>query len=147
MVPGSVYSLGHVDSDAPAELLFSGSLADIDPTSPFGQPAYEYSSTTCANTFCHGAWSLSKVSSPYPDAYTADEMFGDNFSPLWTGGEDQVDCGTCHGLPPAGHVPAELATCGDSGCHSGVVAPDGTIDDLSLHMNGKVNVNDTERPF
>jgi predicted CxxxxCH...CXXCH cytochrome family protein len=131
----------------PAEVMISGGLAGADPTSSFGQPAYDYASNTCDNTFCHGAWSLSKASSPYQDAYTDEAMVGSNYSPLWTGGDDQAECGTCHGLPPTGHVPAELSTCGDAGCHPGVVSSDGTIDNLMLHMNGRVNANDTDRPF
>jgi predicted CxxxxCH...CXXCH cytochrome family protein len=146
-VPGSVYMAGHIDSDLPAEVVISGGLAGADPTGSFGAPAYDFQSVTCQSVFCHGAWSLDKASSPYPDSYAGDVMEGNNYAPTWTGGEDQATCGTCHGLPPTGHVAAEPTECGNAGCHPGVVDPDGVIDDVQLHINGRVNVNDADRPF
>jgi predicted CxxxxCH...CXXCH cytochrome family protein len=120
-------------------------LAEADPTPPGGSPSYDSQASTCANTYCHGNWSLTKASSPNQFAYTADEMSGANYSPLWTGGEDEIACATCHASPPTGHIAATLSECG--GCHSNIVDPDGTIADTDLHINGKVNVFGTERPF
>lgn len=145
VVPASVYLPGHVDTDLPAEVTMSGGFAQADPTPPGGSPAYDSQASTCANTYCHGNWSLSKASSPYQFAYTADEMAGANYTPLWTGGEGEISCGTCHGLPPQGHVAAALENCG--GCHNGIVATDGTIADKALHLNGMVNVFGSARPF
>ena len=145
VVPASVYLPGHVDTDLPAEVTMSGGLAQADPTPLAGSPAYDYQAFTCANTFCHGNWSLSKASSMFPDGYSGDVMSGANYSPLWTGGSGEIDCATCHGSPPTGHVAAMLSECG--GCHSGIVDTDGTISNTDLHINGKVNVFDTERPF
>jgi hypothetical protein len=143
-----VYTPGHVDSGPPAEVLFTGGLASGKPAGTFADPAYDYGANTCANTFCHGAWSVGKSSAPAAAqfAYTGDAMSGANFSPLWTGGEDEVACGTCHELPPAGHIAATLAECGS--CHVGIVDDDGTIDDKDLHINGKINsMFGPERPF
>jgi hypothetical protein len=145
VVPASVYVSGHVDTDLPAEVMMSGGLAQADPTPFGGSPAYDYQSLVCASTFCHGNWSLSKASSANQFAYTADEMTGSHYSPFWTGGGNEIECATCHGSPPTGHIAATLSECG--GCHSDIVDPDGTISDTKLHINGKVNVFGTERPF
>jgi predicted CxxxxCH...CXXCH cytochrome family protein len=145
VVPGSVYVPGHVDTDLPAEVMMSGGLAQADPTPPGGSPTYDTQTSTCASTYCHGNWSLSKASSANQFAFTADEMTGASYSPLWTGGGTEIECATCHGSPPTGHVAATLSECG--GCHSGIVDPDGSISNTELHMNGKVNVFGTERPF
>jgi predicted CxxxxCH...CXXCH cytochrome family protein len=145
VVPASVYVPGHVDTGLPAEVMMVNGLAEADPTPPGGSPSYDSQASTCANTYCHGNWSLTKASSPNQFAYTADEMSGANYSPLWTGGEDEIACATCHASPPTGHIAATLSECG--GCHSNIVDPDGTIADTDLHINGKVNVFGTERPF
>jgi predicted CxxxxCH...CXXCH cytochrome family protein len=148
VVPVSVYAPGHLDSDLPAEVVISGGLAGPKPKDQFDVPEYDAGTTTCGNTFCHGAWSLSKASAPAfaQFAYTQDVMNGSNDSPTWTGGGDEIECGTCHGLPPDGHVSADLDDCGF--CHSGTVSPEGMIVDVKLHMNGKVNtIFAPERPF
>ncbi len=145
IVPSSVYVSGHLDSDPPAEVIIRGGLAEADPTVSTGQPVYDYQLNTCGNVFCHGNWSLSKSSSPYPDAYADATISGDNYAPVWTGDGTQIECGTCHGLPPAGHVAATLDSCGT--CHSNIVGSDGKIADMSKHINGRVDVFDTQRPF
>jgi predicted CxxxxCH...CXXCH cytochrome family protein len=143
-----VYVPGHVDTDPPAEVAISGGLAAPKPAGRYGEPAYDYQSNTCANTFCHGAWEVSKTSAPAEAqfAYTGEVMTGANFSPVWTGDDAETECGTCHGLPPPGHVAADLDDCGF--CHSGIVDLDGTISDLDLHINGRINtIFSPERPF
>ncbi|MDP4196679.1 MAG: hypothetical protein Q8940_16615, partial [Bacteroidota bacterium] len=70
---------------------------------------------------------------------------GANFSPKWTQVDgSQAACGTCHGLPPKGHIgyPNNLpvTACGNSGCHSGVVDINGNIIDKNKHINGAINV-------
>jgi predicted CxxxxCH...CXXCH cytochrome family protein len=145
VVPASVYVAGHVDSDLPAEVVISEGLATADPTVGTGPPRYNSATITCENTFCHGNWSLEKASSPYSFAYVDSVMTGANPAVLWTGGAEQIECGTCHGTPPAGHIPAELSACG--ACHSEIVGTDGSIVDQVLHLDGKVNVFNTERGF
>jgi hypothetical protein len=70
---------------------------------------------------------------------------GANATPVWTSGESQAACGTCHGLPPAGHIPFTVTSCVN--CHSPVVDATGNISDKALHINGKINVFGTERSF
>jgi len=145
VVPGSVYVPGHVDSDLPAEVTINGGVAEADPSVTTGQPAYDYQANTCGNVFCHGNFSLSMASSPNPFGYVDSTISGNNYSPLWTGDESQIACGTCHNLPPTGHIEATLDACG--GCHSNIVASDGTIADKQKHINGMVDVFGTQRPF
>ncbi len=150
-VPPSVYSAGHVDSPLPADVLFQGGLSGADP-SDVASPAYDSQTFKCNNVFCHGNWNLEKSSSDYPFAYTDSVMRGSNYAPLWTGGSVEVACGTCHGLPPAGHAAADTtgATCGT--CHTNpsgqaIVNTSGQIVDKLNHLNGKINVFATQKNF
>jgi hypothetical protein len=70
---------------------------------------------------------------------------GENVSPAWTGGASNATCGSCHGLPPKGHIVVPVSTCGT--CHDGIVGSDGTITDKTRHVNGKVNVFGQEYAF
>ncbi len=140
-VPTSLYAAGHLDNSQKAEVIF-GNFTN----SGVSKASYNFSNNTCANTYCHGNFEFSKANSNYPFIYTADKMTGTNYSPKWT----KVDgtegkCGTCHGLPPAGHQPAELKAC--STCHPGIVKEvivnkvlTLEIADKSKHINGKINV-------
>lgn len=132
--PQSVYANGHLGSDGKAEINF-GNLATHNGVSP----TYSFSNNTCANTYCHGNFAFYRDSSNFAFAYTAATMEGSNFSPKW----NQVDgsqavCGSCHGLPPVGHIAAELNTCVN--CHPGVVDGQGNIVDRTKHINGVKNV-------
>jgi predicted CxxxxCH...CXXCH cytochrome family protein len=120
-------------------------MAQIDPTVNTGSPHYDFQANTCDNVYCHGNWLLNKTDSPNQWGYSGEIMFGNNFSPVWTGGGAEIECGTCHGLPPQGHISADLDACG--GCHSNIVSPDGTIADKARHINGRINILGTERPF
>ncbi len=46
----------------------------------------------------------------------------------------QAKCGTCHGLPPTGHIAAPITSC--YLCHQGVVDEMGNIIDKDKHING-----------
>jgi predicted CxxxxCH...CXXCH cytochrome family protein len=141
IVPSSLYAAGHLDNTVKAELTF-GSFTN----SGISKASYNSASNTCTNTYCHGNFQFSKSNSSYQFAYTSDKMTGSNYSPKWT----KVDgtegkCGSCHGLPPAGHQPAELKAC--STCHPGIVKEvivnkvlTLEIADKSKHINGKINV-------
>jgi predicted CxxxxCH...CXXCH cytochrome family protein len=108
-------------------------------------PSYNSSTLKCSNTYCHGSWKIRKATSTTPYVYTDSVMAGANFSPSWTGGASNASCGSCHGLPPTGHVDVALSTCGS--CHLGIVGSDGKITDKTKHVNGKVNVFGQEYAF
>src|SRR6266702_48817 len=48
-------------------------------------PAWDRTSATCSNTYCHGAYRNGNAAN----------------LPVWTGGAPQGSCGTCHGIPPS----------------------------------------------
>jgi hypothetical protein len=136
-VPQSVYETGHVDDKLPAEINFS-LVAVINLGS---NSTYNYGTSTCSETYCHGNWEFLKDSSSNQFAYTADKMTGNNLSVVWNQVDgSQAECGSCHNLPPEGHIAAQLSACG--GCHSGIVDSNGEIvDSLRYkHINGEKNV-------
>lgn len=134
-VPAQFNSSGHTDGDSNADIIFN-TLA----SSQNGMDAvYDFSTNTCANVYCHGAFELSKDSSDYSFIFTEDKMIGNNVSVKW----NQVDgtqavCGSCHGLPPIGHLNAALNEC--KNCHFGIVDDAGNIIDSTKHINGISNV-------
>lgn len=134
-VPGGLSSSGHLnDGTAKAELIF-GSQSNKGPSAS----SYNFTTNLCSNTYCHGNFSFSRTNSNYPFAYTADNMVGNNFSPDWKKVDGtQATCGTCHGLPPTGHMASELRSCAT--CHQGVVDSQGRIIDKIKHINGQINV-------
>ncbi len=104
-------------------------------------PLWSATNATCGDVYCHGNFEFSKESSAYQFAYTADAMTGNNPELTWTEvGTGQAACGTCHGLPPTGHIPQQLSDC--HGCHGSVVDENGNIIDTTKHINGKINVFD-----
>ncbi|MEW6507956.1 MAG: CxxxxCH/CxxCH domain-containing protein [Bacteroidota bacterium] len=134
-VPSGLFTTGHVnDGTSKAEVIF-GSLSNKGSVNS----SYDFTSNKCSNTYCHGNFTFSKANSIYQFAYTEDEMVGKNFSPDWKKVDgSQSACGTCHGLPPQGHVPSELKSCAT--CHQGVVDNKGKIIDKTKHINGQINV-------
>jgi predicted CxxxxCH...CXXCH cytochrome family protein len=152
VVPGPTYDPQHIDSSPGAELVFNGPLANV--VSGNGtrvpNPSYDAGTMRCNNSFCHGNFESDSLTAPpqFQFAYSGPVMSGLNSSPLWTGGPAEADCGTCHGLPPTGHVgPLPRTTCGNSGCHPGVVNAAGNIADATKHMNGRINVQGQEYSF
>jgi DnaJ-class molecular chaperone len=141
-VPSTTFVSGHVDSPLPVEVLFNDSLAGL----PSGDgtlvpnPSYNTSNNKCDNTFCHGNWRLKKDSAPtnLKFAYTDSVMVGLNSSPLWTGTSSEVACGTCHGLPPQGHLGASVVAC--VSCHGDVTDNTGKIVNKAKHINGKIDL-------
>jgi len=110
-VPSSVDSLGHIDADGRAEILF-GTLAKTNRS----KPTYDATTVTCSNTYCHGTPTANWQAPRNSDAA----------------------CGSCHLLPPPlPHV--QLTQC--SNCHGRVVNADRTFKDPSLHVDGKVEVD------
>jgi predicted CxxxxCH...CXXCH cytochrome family protein len=132
--PSSLYAENHLGDDDMAEIIFGRLSIQQGVT-----PTYDFGENTCANTYCHGNFVFYQDSSAYPGLYTAPTMTGNNVTVKW----NQVDgsqavCGSCHGIPPAGHQPFALNEC--ASCHIGVVDSDGNIIDQVKHINGVPNV-------
>ena len=129
LVPAEVTSAGHLDSLAPAEVTF-GALASTDAVGP---RAWDRTTGTCTNVYCHGAGAR-LVAEPSPDKVA---------TPRWTATAAQTTfCGACHGLPPsdADHTPAmQLTDCAT--CHPQSVGPFGNILVANgRHINGQQDV-------
>lgn len=118
-VPEAVDATGHLDSELPAELRFSGVAT------AFGaQPVY--TGGRCVDSYCHGA---DFVFDEQPSGGRATE-------PDWTRVDgSQVTCDGCHGMPPPAPHPRPADDCGQ--CHrnadgnTGFVRPE-------LHVDGKL---------
>jgi predicted CxxxxCH...CXXCH cytochrome family protein len=132
-----------------ATVLFNDTLANLvtGNGSVVPHPAFDPTTTKCANTYCHGNWMLLKSSAPvaargvYKD--TATVMFGTSASPAWTGGSAEGQCYSCHGLAPgkytpAGHTDYALSAC--SICHGDVTDGNGNILNRAKHMNGVIDL-------
>ncbi len=139
VVPTTFDVPGHVDSDLPAEVRFSGLALEDGAV-----PVWDGNTKTCLNTYCHGNWSLPKAESNNPSRYKDNTIDGNNASPNWTD-PGTATCGSCHDLPPAGHKDNPLSSC--QGCHKGVVDKDGNIIDKTKHVNGKINYKRDEYPM
>lgn len=114
VVPDSLYAPGHVDSDLPAEVQFSG-LAVAEEAHPV------WNGESCQNTYCHGFF----------------EGGNQNNAPVWTRVDGSQDaCGTCHGLPPDGDHP-QIENC--VLCHAAVVDSTNVIIDKTRHVNGTID--------
>ncbi|HTX17468.1 MAG TPA: CxxxxCH/CxxCH domain-containing protein, partial [Bacteroidota bacterium] len=152
-VPGQLYAAGHLDHPLPATVAMKDTLANLVTAAGtfVPHPSYDAAAIQCNNTYCHGNWQVTKASAPADRQYIyVDSVIsGDNYSPKWTGGAGEAACGSCHGLPPKGHLgPFLLTSCGGvGGCHEGVVDASGNILDPTKHMNGKIDVGNTERSF
>ena len=89
-------------------------------------PGWNRAVPSCATSYCHGA-TLGG---------------GTAMQPVWTTVDgSQAACGSCHGLPPTGHMtltpPVTAVTC--AACHPATVRPDGSIDVAGgKHVNGTV---------
>jgi len=139
-VPQNFDSPGHVDSKLPAELNFTG-LAVQGIAS---NANYNNSTTSCSNTYCHGNFEIKK-SEALPEhqyIFTSDKIVGLNKTVNWTKvDETQAECGSCHDIPPEGHLGfgiLPLSSCAI--CHQGVVNDLGKIIDKKKHINGVADV-------
>ncbi|MBI4817592.1 MAG: CxxxxCH/CxxCH domain-containing protein [Deltaproteobacteria bacterium] len=114
VVPVATDDPGHIDSPAPAELIFGGNavLQGHQPT---------YSAGTCATTYCHAG---SGASNP---------------NPRWSS-PGSTACGSCHGLPPPAPHPAQV-NC--ENCHAPVAGPGQTIAARARHGDGRLDVVDS----
>jgi hypothetical protein len=138
-VPNSFNTPGHVDTDLPAEVVFSGQAVSHGASNAI----YNHADGTCANTYCHGNFTFYKDSTSLRNqfAYTADKITGTSQTLIWNNLDStQIKCGSCHGLPPAGHISQNITLKDCAGCHVGVVDENGNIIDKSKHINGKIDV-------
>jgi hypothetical protein len=137
IVPKNFSDPTHINQSGNATITF-GSFSN----SGTSTASYSFSTNKCTNTYCHGNFAFSISKSQFPTvgyAPGSSQIVGNNFQPIWNKVDGtQAACGTCHGLPPTGHVYADLTGCWD--CHQGVVDAYGKIIDKTKHMNGKVNV-------
>jgi predicted CxxxxCH...CXXCH cytochrome family protein len=140
-IPGGVYTLGHVDSELPAEVLMNESRANTitnDPsTSQYDpsldlfvpNPTYNPNDLTCSNTYCHGYFKNGNLTN----------------APVWTD-PSTSSCGSCHGdgSNPLPKIESEGGSHPDeddcSDCHSGVVDENRNIINPSKHIDGLLNL-------
>lgn len=157
-VPAQLTSPGHIGSAPPAEVVFNDTLAQLVTAGGtfIPHPAYNTTTQKCNNTYCHGNWVARRSGAPADHQYAYVDtvgvvdpvMTGANYSPLWTGGGSEAQCGSCHALPPQGHIGFgvfQVTVCG--GCHTGVVDGNGKIIDRTKHINGKIDALGTQRGF
>jgi hypothetical protein len=137
-VPQSVYSPGHFN---PASLVTLKGLASANIAS---NSAFNSSDGSCANTYCHGNFAYSKKTAAAENdfAFTDSVMTGNNKTVHWThSASTEAACGSCHDLPPKGHIGYQqfpISSC--VSCHAGVVDDQGNIIDKTKHINGNVDV-------
>jgi predicted CxxxxCH...CXXCH cytochrome family protein len=121
IVPKQVHDPGHLDNPPASQLNFTGA-ALLDGRQPYYDPA----TRSCVDTYCHTG--PRSASAPWPSKAVWNQPRG-----------SEQACGdSCHALPPGGTHPSvdrcEL-------CHGQTAGPGHTIKDLSLHINGKVEVS------
>ena len=118
VVPKAVFDVGHIDSELPAELLFSGTALAYR-----GQP--QFRAGKCEDSGCHGAI--------FPQEHPSG---GTNTTPVWTKVDGtQASCGSCHGLPPP---PPHLINSACHTCHQDMAADDVSFTHPELHVDGQV---------
>lgn len=126
-VPSEWNSDGHLDGDSQAEVLFGYTDADQ------GSPAYSFTQNTCSGVYCHGSFEYEKPSDYKAYGYLGTSITGTDATVNWTGTAAGLDCNSCHGLAPTGHIAANVNEC--YYCHEDVVNSSGLISDTDLHMN------------
>jgi len=122
VVPSYVGQIGHIDESEGAEVIFTA--VALGPTWDPRTPAWDRSARRCAGSWCHAP--SSAADPPSPD-WTVDT------------GVTPPPCTTCHGMPPP--LPHQQNDACPS-CHTLTVegtAPNITIKDRTLHINGTVD--------
>lgn len=108
----------------PTSMAHSNGLIDMawGPLAKAGGANPDFNGTTCTNVYCHGAFAGGQT----------------GFAPAWTGGP--MDCGSCHGAPPATPPHANRAAeC--SMCHGAGYSQNAKTVKKTTHINGVVDVN------
>jgi predicted CxxxxCH...CXXCH cytochrome family protein len=132
VVPSTYTDVGHIfladgSVDPPPAEVTLGATAALTPpgSTRAAAPAYDATTQSCANVYCHGA--------------VLGDTAATNNHPAWSApGTGQADCGTCHGLPP-NHKNGDQC----SACHASVVDNDRKIIAPDRHIDGKVDFADT----
>ena len=119
-VPGTVTSLGHIDTPLPAELTFS----------PLAGTTTAFNGSRCSNNYCHGS-TLTNGTGGAGGTATA---------PLWmTVDGTQAQCTSCHGNPPPAPHP-QSSDCGQ--CHPNVqLGSPTTFSDPLKHVDGNIDLS------
>lgn len=124
---------GHIDNTPGAQVPF-GALATMSGNL---NATYDKSNFKCDNVYCHGGFEFKKSDSQYQWAYDDSTINGNNRTMYWKFvGTGQALCGSCHDIPPKGHI--EATECG--GCHGDVVDNNFNITNKFLHINGQIDV-------
>jgi predicted CxxxxCH...CXXCH cytochrome family protein len=124
VVPEHVLDPGHIASDGPAEVIFSGAATAFGASPVYGNG-------TCQSTACHGAH--------FPDGNASG---GTNTTPTWTVVDGtQAACGTCHALPPPAPHPYLALNPVCSACHQDIAPDNKTFVRPDLHVDGVVTFN------
>lgn len=135
-VPANIYDSGHMDGTT--QVIF-GTISNKNTVS---SPVYSFNDNKCSNTYCHGGFKFKKSDAiaSHQYIYLEDQITGNNFSPKWNNvNGTEAACGSCHGLPPKGHVPVDLKYCVN--CHSSVINEAGQIINKTKHINGQIDMN------
>lgn len=124
----------HIDGNLPAEVHFGLFATDSSALNS----SWDHTTATCNNVYCHGAFKFRKEDAGVNSWIFSDSVItGNNPAMIWNQVDGSQDaCGTCHGLPPTGHL--AQTTC--NGCHPRVVNDKFEIIDKSLHINGRADV-------
>ncbi len=142
--PSNFFAESHISPDGlPAQINF-GQKAVFNHGV---ESTYDYSTHSCANTYCHGNFVSKRDTSQYQFIYIdnatgepSDSMYGNNVTVVWNQVDGtQAQCGSCHGLPPLGHRYQTWPTSCVI-CHTGVIDAEGNIIDSTKHINGHVDV-------
>ena len=116
-VPAKVLSDGHIVTGTPPSVFPASISATSKAFADGASPQWDESTATCSNVYCHGGG----------QHFQADATASLDRTPKWTKvGQQQVYCGSCHGVPPAdsAHTPSMgLTTCAT--CHPGSVDANG----------------------
>jgi len=134
IMPAAYSAPGHIDGQLPAEVIFGAVATDSSRLNSL----WDHETASCSNIYCHGAFTFKKADAGANSwVYTDSLITGNNRLMKWNEPDsEQAECGTCHGLPPNGHL--EQDTC--NGCHKTVVDENFNIINKKLHINGKVDV-------
>lgn len=142
IVPEKYSSEGHIGQTGRADVIFNNT-AIINIAS---NAEYDFENINCSNTYCHGNFEYLKADAPenHKFAYAEgfDRISGNNKSIIWNKVDGtQAECGSCHGIPPLGHIESTLTGCGT--CHSGIVDRNGNlVDSLKYkHIDGKIDLS------
>jgi predicted CxxxxCH...CXXCH cytochrome family protein len=130
VIPTKYDDPGHIDNLNTLKVHFTGSLSN---TITKGRNSASMTvnfingrqDIECANTYCHGNFSN-----------------GNNYTPKWTQGSNEIACGSCHSLAPKLPHPQVMAC---FACHEEVVDSRMNIIDKSKHINGKLEVYGNSR--